>query len=157
MKNYKECNIVQDLLPNYVENLTSEGTNNYIEGHISECKECKTILEDMSKDIGGKKTEKNDKEVIYIKLYKKRLRMLRNVLLLIFAIIIFTIARKFWLLTYFAIKTDELAKSDNYYIEREIYEKGKRTEIDKTYHKDNASITYNWVFLKDPTRRRYFN
>ena len=34
MKNQKQCKIVQDLLPTYIEDLTSEETNQYIEEHI---------------------------------------------------------------------------------------------------------------------------
>ena len=42
MKKY-ECNIVQDLLPNYIEKLTSENTNEYITKHLSECEQCSNI------------------------------------------------------------------------------------------------------------------
>ena len=34
MKEINECKIVQDLLPNYIENLTNEETNKYIEEHL---------------------------------------------------------------------------------------------------------------------------
>ena len=34
MKEKRECKIVQDLLPNYVDGLTNEETNKYIEEHI---------------------------------------------------------------------------------------------------------------------------
>ena len=37
MKEKKDCKIVQDLLPNYIEKLTNEETNNYIEDHLKEC------------------------------------------------------------------------------------------------------------------------
>ena len=36
----KECKIVQDLLPNYLEKVTTEETNEFIENHIGKCKEC---------------------------------------------------------------------------------------------------------------------
>ena len=34
MKSNNECKIVEDLLPNYIDNLTSETTNEFIEAHI---------------------------------------------------------------------------------------------------------------------------
>ena len=43
----KECKIVQDLLPSYVDKLTNEETNQYIEEHLKECKECQKVLENM--------------------------------------------------------------------------------------------------------------
>ena len=46
----KNCRIVQDLLPNYIEKLTSEETNTFIEEHLTECEDCKKIYETMKKD-----------------------------------------------------------------------------------------------------------
>ena len=43
MKEKNDCKIVQDLLPNYIDKLTSKETNAYIEEHINGCKECKKI------------------------------------------------------------------------------------------------------------------
>lgn len=41
------CDVVRDLLPMYVDELTSEATNELVEDHLGECKECSEILEDM--------------------------------------------------------------------------------------------------------------
>ena len=41
MSRKNECKIVQDLLPNYVEGLTNEETNLFIEEHLKECNTCK--------------------------------------------------------------------------------------------------------------------
>ncbi len=54
MKN-KECNIIRDLLPSYIENLTSDDTNTYIENHIKECSDCSTAIKNMKTDINIKK------------------------------------------------------------------------------------------------------
>ena len=43
----KECKIVQDLLPSYVDKLTNEETNYFIDEHINECPECQKILENI--------------------------------------------------------------------------------------------------------------
>ena len=51
MRENKKCKIVQDLLPNYIEKLTNEETNQFIEEHLKECDECKKVLENMQKDI----------------------------------------------------------------------------------------------------------
>ena len=40
MKNEKECNIIRDLLPNYIEKLTNNDTNEFIEKLIENCKKC---------------------------------------------------------------------------------------------------------------------
>ena len=51
MNEKKDCKIVQDLLPNYIENLTSEETNLFIKEHLKECNECQNILENMQKEL----------------------------------------------------------------------------------------------------------
>ena len=40
MRNKQECEMVKDLLPNYIENLLSEQTKRYVEAHIVDCLEC---------------------------------------------------------------------------------------------------------------------
>lgn len=39
------CNIVQDLLPNYSEELTSPETSAVIEEHLETCNECRRLYE----------------------------------------------------------------------------------------------------------------
>jgi hypothetical protein len=51
MKKELTCSIVQDLLPNYIEMLTSEETNYEIEHHLDICEECKKVYEQMGADI----------------------------------------------------------------------------------------------------------
>lgn len=51
MNNKLTCNIVQDLLPNYIENLTREETNNAIAEHLHTCEDCKEAYDQMNVDI----------------------------------------------------------------------------------------------------------
>lgn len=41
----KECNIIKDLLPLYIEELCSEDSREYVEAHLKDCKECKETFE----------------------------------------------------------------------------------------------------------------
>lgn len=56
MKQNLNCMIVQDLLPNYIEKLTSDVTNQAVEEHISTCEQCSELLNIMSAEITTKKT-----------------------------------------------------------------------------------------------------
>mgnify|MGYP005781830921 CR=1 FL=1 len=47
MKEKRDCKIVQDLLPNYIEKLTNEETNAFIEEHLKNCVDCKKLLGNM--------------------------------------------------------------------------------------------------------------
>lgn len=77
-----ECKIVRDLLPNYVEDLTSKETKEFIENHIEACKECKDIL-DLLK--GDKKEEKQkeergeEEEIKHLKKYNRRMTILKSI------------------------------------------------------------------------------
>ena len=43
--NKKECDIVKDLLPSYVDNICSEASKEWIEAHLADCEECRTMAE----------------------------------------------------------------------------------------------------------------
>ncbi|THF77815.1 zf-HC2 domain-containing protein [Cohnella fermenti] len=65
------CQIVQDLLPNYIEGLTSEFTNKSIQEHLASCGECRRVLEQMTQDtqeIGAAPP----KQIDFLKKIKRR-------------------------------------------------------------------------------------
>jgi hypothetical protein len=51
MKNTLDCNIVRDMLPLYIENLTSEESNTAIHQHLEQCEYCRKHLENIQKSI----------------------------------------------------------------------------------------------------------
>ena len=66
-----ECNIIKDLLPNYIDKTTSEVTNKLIEKHLNSCNECMNILEEMNKDLDNQEIFNQDKKIDYLKGYRK--------------------------------------------------------------------------------------
>lgn len=42
------CNVIHDLLPLYIENITSEESNQLIEHHLNECERCKKELDQLN-------------------------------------------------------------------------------------------------------------
>jgi hypothetical protein len=81
----RDCKIVQDLLPNYIENLTDELTNEFIEEHIAHCEECATMLKNMNGEIKLEHINQ-DKEIKYLKNIRKR--VLRTILMVSIIVII---------------------------------------------------------------------
>lgn len=69
----RDCKIVQDLLPNYIEKLTDEVTNEYIEEHIESCSECANALKAMNGDIQIEEFDQ-DREINYLKGVRKRVK-----------------------------------------------------------------------------------
>ena len=45
------CDIVKDLLPSYIDGLTSEGSNQIIEDHLKHCENCKNYYSEMIKEF----------------------------------------------------------------------------------------------------------
>ena len=69
----QDCKIVQDLLPNYIENLTCDETNEYIRNHIAKCPKCAKVLNNMEAEIEIEPLNQ-DKEIKYLKGIRKRVK-----------------------------------------------------------------------------------
>ena len=50
MSDKLRCEIVQDLLPSYVDGLTSDETNEAIKDHLADCVSCRDMYERMKAD-----------------------------------------------------------------------------------------------------------
>ena len=59
------CEVVKDLFPSYIDELTGEVTNNLIEEHTSECEECRRALESMRSTEGEPEKQSQKKEIDY--------------------------------------------------------------------------------------------
>lgn len=147
-----KCKIVQDLLPTYLENMTSPDTTFFIDEHLKTCAECKNILKLMQDDIEKENLE-NTETLKNIKNYKRKILTAKTIILLIiliFAIIIINyvgnITYKFWIVNnafekntnYYAYGNftlreydDSIEHYENHYT---IYSKGN--ELKKTYGND---------------------
>jgi hypothetical protein len=69
MKNDLSCAVVRDLLPSYIDKLTSKETNGAVERHLEGCEECRKVLAVMQGE-GGPAAEENKaeaKEIDYLK------------------------------------------------------------------------------------------
>ena len=71
MNNKIDCRIIQDLLPSYIDGLTSEYTNQVIEEHVEECEPCKEMLQRMQEP--EKKQENELKELDAMKKIHKKM------------------------------------------------------------------------------------
>lgn len=72
MNEEKVCSMVKDLLPLYVDGLTSKKTNEAIESHMEACQSCQDECRLLKADAGEKKlVQAVPKEVDYLKKVKK--------------------------------------------------------------------------------------
>jgi len=79
------CEVVKDLLPSYIDELTSEVTNNLIEEHNAECEDCRRTLESMKNPEPEPTKQPKQKEIDYLKKTRKKNR--KNVFVAILVVL----------------------------------------------------------------------
>lgn len=121
MKEKRECKLVQDLLPNYIEKVTSEETNQYMEEHLQSCIECEKVYTAMKEEMKSETLEV-DKTVDYMKKVNGKIKIAKIALGSI-AIIILSIILTFWANTL-----------RNYRILEELRQTLKETQKTSNYH-----------------------
>ena len=72
MKNDLTCAVVRDLLPSYVEGLTSDETNTAVERHLSACPDCMARKNAMAAPAEPAETAEQSREVDYLKTVKRK-------------------------------------------------------------------------------------
>ena len=98
MKNDLTCEVVQDLLPSYVDGLISDVSNQAVEQHMKTCESCRKLYSEMREPMNGEDvSEINDgqkadsqksSEIDYLKKIRKknRMRILAAVLIVVIAV-----------------------------------------------------------------------
>lgn len=77
-----KCEIIKDLLPSYIDGLTSSESNLEIEEHFNNCPQCKEVFEQMKAEVEVETTNYNIEE---IKPFKKVNRKVFKVILITIA------------------------------------------------------------------------
>lgn len=148
-KEKKECKIVQDLLPSYIDNLTTKETKDYIDEHLENCQECKEILKGMKKDFNLNIPKKDNREVKYIKKFNKKINILKFIILLAIAIFIIITARKVIIISNLSKNAEKTINTENFhtatysyhledYSKTEVFSLKDKKKIIMTQVKDNT-------------------
>ena len=64
------CEIIQDLLPSYIDNICSKSSRTLVEEHLKSCKKCKAEFDNMNKKMDTEKLSSQDNQIDYLKGYK---------------------------------------------------------------------------------------
>lgn len=90
-----KCEIIRDLLPSYLDELTSAESNQAIEEHLQECKDCRKHLEAMKTEMVSERYVKKTAEEIQEEIYpfkKLKKKTVRSIIKTVFiCMIIFSI------------------------------------------------------------------
>ncbi|MGN0459476.1 MAG: zf-HC2 domain-containing protein [Ruminococcus sp.] len=61
----KNCDIVKDLIPLYIDNVASEESKNFVETHCANCEECKNFLSLSKETIIAKEKNKEKMDKVW--------------------------------------------------------------------------------------------
>ena len=68
-----KCQITEDLLPLYIDEVCTDGSRQFIDTHVSECPKCAALLKQMQTDTHAEKEAKLQKEKdVALRLHKKK-------------------------------------------------------------------------------------
>ena len=73
MEKKEECDIVQDLLINYVDDILNSTSKKFVETHLKTCEKCQEKLNNIKADIEEKTEENEEKEIDYLRNVKKKI------------------------------------------------------------------------------------
>ena len=134
MKNKLDCEVVQDLIPNYIEGLTREYTNVSIKLLLDNCESCQKTYELLNKEANNEVLiESNINEVKNFRWYMKKIKMINLFLgILISSIVIcggnFIYQRLFTVINY-DIRSENIEITELYQLDDDvIYFTVKSTE-----------------------------
>ena len=82
------CEIIQDLLPSYIDNICSKSSRTLVEEHLKSCKKCKAEFDNMNKKMDTEKLSSQDNQIDYLKGYKKRRKLLIKLSILLTIIVL---------------------------------------------------------------------
>lgn len=136
MEKKTECEIVQDLLLGYVDNVLNAESKKLVEKHLLQCSSCQKRLEEIRKDI-NENIETQKKEIDYLKKIriKARVKSIFFAILIILLLLVGYYLYKFSILNGISEKVSKQFQTENFYIE---------TISNAGYEEDGLFITKIW-------------
>ena len=150
-----ECEITEDLLLGYVDEVLNVESKKIVEKHLLECKECKEKLNEIKNDI--ERNENSQKKQID---YLKKIRRKNNIKAILLAIgIIFFICfviylRKFIIVNDFMNKANKSLASENFYIETTELVSSDTVVLTKEWYKDGKYKMEREFYSEDGVEKR---
>ena len=89
------CNIIEDLLPLYIDDMVSEDSRQLVEEHLKECAACRKMLDEMKKEnqlrtVSGNAKRNSDRrtEIAPLKKIRRRIRRKRMISIILAAVLV---------------------------------------------------------------------
>lgn len=164
MKNRKYCKVIQDLLPNYIDQLTNEETNQFIKEHLSECVECQKVYDNMKQNISNEKENKNKRTVDCLKKYNMQLKKLRSIItisvIIIFILIILLfgkIIKNYVIVNNMINVANKYINATNYEVQMHTYNSQNKLSSDVHMYYKDGMVVMNIASLESENKTVYIN
>lgn len=138
MKGPIPCEIINDLLPLYVDGLTCDETNRQIREHMESCESCRGNFQRMKEAFAGEESEKQKadrQEIDYLKKLRKKgfKRILLGAVLAIVFVLMAAFLKLFvigypsnaYQITYVDVREQQLALGGSFYDSTSVYNRYK--------------------------------
>lgn len=99
MKNKLPCELIRDLFPSYIDDLTSDITNELVEEHLAECEDCHRVLDSMKDCFVEPPDTKEEKEIDFLKKTRKKTEgfMIGSILTAVLVMVICLVIRNYFI------------------------------------------------------------
>ena len=137
MEKKSKCEIVQDLLIGYVDDVLNEASKKLVEEHLGECEICQKRLEELKADIVENK-QSQEREIDYLKKIRKKskIKAILMAIGILMAIFVVWYVRQFIVVQSIASKAEQFLHSNNFYKETRQILTDNKVSVEKTYYKD---------------------
>lgn len=145
-----ECEIVQDLLLGYVDDVLNQESKKIVEKHLSECKVCQEKLKDIQQDIKTNE-DSQKKQIDYLKKIRRR-NIIKSIMIaigIILFICLVVFLRKFIIVNEFMNKAKQSMESNNIYRETSQVVTEDSVAITKEWYKDGKYKMESEIYSKD--------
>lgn len=127
------CEVVKDLFPSYIDELTGEVTNQLIEEHTKECENCRQTLASMKEPEPESTEQPQKKEIDYLKKTRKKNR--KNIMIAVIVVLALVLGG-------FGVKHFFVGTTMQYeYLECQVKVDGKSLTVDCLAADANLCIT----------------
>lgn len=145
-----ECEVVQDLLIGYVDDVLNVESEKIVEKHLIECTNCQKRLEDIKNDIkDSDNSQKN--EIDYLKKIRRK-NVIKSILMTIGIIVFICLIiyiRKLIIVNSFMSKAEKTLKTNNFYRETTQISSQDATFVTKIYYKDGKRKKVTEIYSND--------
>ena len=136
MKN-KDCNLVKDLLPNYIDRVTSSETDIFIEEHLKNCDKCRNSFKNMSAEMKIDYKSENNKKINIFRKVNNKIRILKIIIFIILFLLLCIFIRKVAIIN----NIENIANKTNYNNYSKIMVETTEKYLSKTeYYQNNDNF-----------------